>query len=142
MPILIRCPSCTKKLRVPDHFAGSTRPCPVCQTALAIPPARSSQAIRAAPTPASRPSPIPQSPGQPAAVKQAAKMDKDVPSPAAEDHGDHPGVQDVERRIALMIGSAVLILLAVLLIGGIVIALLMPSVKPIIDTPATAGGVR
>jgi hypothetical protein len=38
MVIRVVCPSCRRKIRVPDHLAGKRVTCPRCQDALRVPP--------------------------------------------------------------------------------------------------------
>ncbi|MEZ6126751.1 MAG: hypothetical protein R3C49_26840 [Planctomycetaceae bacterium] len=63
------CPSCGKKYRVQDSFAGKTARCKECESPMPIPAAADSPAASAPPAPAPRSA----QPASPAAAPQAAR---------------------------------------------------------------------
>jgi hypothetical protein len=82
MPILINCPSCGRKLRVPDELLGKKVRCPGCQTMFAGTPEPAAPVPAAATTaPADPPAPAVPPPAPAAPTLNLSLDDKPAPRP-------------------------------------------------------------
>jgi predicted Zn finger-like uncharacterized protein len=132
MPITTRCPSCDRKLRVPDNLLGSRVKCPGCQTVFTAEDQGEEAPPPAAPAPRERPPERPRDPvtDRPSEARRRPAL---TPPPEGEGAGgyedepegdyeeDRPrrGGRSRERAREMVSGPAV----ALMVTGGIGIAL-------------------
>jgi predicted Zn finger-like uncharacterized protein len=96
MPIVIQCPSCERRLRVPDHLLGKSVRCPTCQTTFQAaeadgPAQEESAAEETAPERPTRrrPAPPPED-----GVEERPSRSRRRPAPADEEDEDRDERQD------------------------------------------------
>lgn len=77
----ILCPSCSKRVAVPDEAAGKPTPCPLCGTTF-TPPALTPAAIDAAPPPVPKPTPAAPPPPPPFSPPATVAAPDAEPTPA------------------------------------------------------------
>lgn len=86
MTIDIQCPACSKKLSVPDSFAGKRGKCPSCSTKIDI-PAAPKPALETVPT-------VSEAKAQPPAIAAPPRIDAEtspvIAKPMIDSQGDNP----------------------------------------------------
>jgi hypothetical protein len=110
MAVVILCPACGVRLTLGDDRAGTTLPCPICETAISVPVRESSPRPALPPLPRPVPSPVPRPVPPPLPLGGRTPPPAPPGSPEPEADPWHGG-----NRLALWILGGV----ALLLVGGL-----------------------
>lgn len=98
MPITLRCPSCSRSSRAPDHYLGKRVKCPQCKTAFV---ASAQSGTSPAPQPPQAPAQPPgqsAAPSQPQAIQSTAPAPPPVPPPPPT-HATNPAPESAEAIV-------------------------------------------
>jgi predicted Zn finger-like uncharacterized protein len=143
MPIVVQCPSCNRKLRVPDDLLGRLVKCPTCSQTFTA--AEEGTAPAATRPPVEQPPPWDQPPEE-ERVPKSSSVRRRPPEPAqedlgpAEDYGDEPRRRPLRRDLQPHRGTLILVL-GILSLASSLLMGCCSLLSPLFGTPFLLAGL-